>query len=143
MLDEFEMLEKGFFEAMDDDLNTAGALGHVFGMVRLMNRVLEDKSLRNKAGIRDLLSRFDALAASWADVLGVFGAEPSAFLEELRDTRAVRAGIDVDKVVKLMAERADARAARDFARSDATRDALAAMGIEVRDTPSGAVWDIA
>ena len=42
-----------------------------------------------------------------------------------------------------MAERAEARAAKDFARSDATRDALAAMGIEVRDTPSGAVWDIA
>ncbi len=143
VLDEFETLEKGFFEAMDDDLNTAGALGHVFGMVRLMNRILEDKSLRNKDGIRDLLARFDALAGTWSDTLGVFGAEPAVFLEELRDTRAERSGIDVEKVMKLMAERAEARAARDFARSDATRDALAGMGIEVRDTPSGAVWDIA
>ena len=143
VLDEFEMLEKGFFEAMDDDLNTAGALGHVFGMVRLMNRILEDKGLRNKEGIRDLLARFVKLAGVWSDVLGVFGTEPSAFLKELRDTRARRAGIDVTKVEELMAERAEARAAKDFARSDATRDALAAMGIEVRDTPSGAVWDIA
>lgn len=143
VLDEFDMLEKGFFEAMDDDLNTAGALGHVFGMVRLMNRILEDKGLRNKEGIRALLERFTALAGVWSDVLGVFGREPSEFLEELRDTRAGRAGIDVNKVMELMAERAEARAAKDFARSDATRDALAAMGIEVRDTPSGAVWDIA
>ena len=137
------MLEKGFFEAMDDDLNTAGALGHVFGMVRLMNRILEDKGLRNKEGIRDLLLRFIKLAGVWSDVLGVFGADPAEFLDELRNTRAERAGIDVNKVVELMAERAEARAAKDFARSDATRDALAAMGIEVRDTPSGAVWDIA
>ena len=143
VLDEFDMLEKGFFEAMDDDLNTAGALGHVFGMVRLMNRILEDKGLRNKEGIRALLARFTALAGVWSEVLGVFGREPSEFLEELRDTRAGRAGIDVNKVMELMAERAEARAAKDFARSDATRDALAAMGIEVRDTPSGAVWDIA
>ena len=132
-----------FIAAMDDDLNTAGALGHVFGMIRLMNRILEDKGLRNKEGIRDLLGSFIELAGVWSDVLGVFGAEPTAFLEELRNTRAERLGIDVNKVVELMAERAEARAAKDFARSDATRDALAAMGIEVRDTPSGAVWDIA
>ena len=143
VLDEFEPLEKGFFEAMDDDLNTAGALGHVFGMVRLVNRILEDKSLRNKEGTRVLLERFGRLASAWSDVLGVFGADPAAFLEELRDTRAVRAGIDMDRVRSLMEERAAARAAKDFAKSDATRDELAAMGIEVRDTPSGAVWDIA
>ena len=77
------------------------------------------------------------------DVLGVFGEEPTAFLEGLRDIRALRSGIDMEKVKALLAERAEARAAKDFARSDAARDALAAMGVEVRDTPSGAVWDIA
>ena len=143
VLDEFEGFEKGFREAMDDDLNTAGALGHVFGMVRLMNRLLEDKAVRNKEGFRQLIERFFAQAEAWSDVLGVFGEEPSAFLEALRDIRAVRSGIDMEKVNTLLAERAEARAAKDFARSDAARDALAAMGVEVRDTPSGAVWDIA
>jgi cysteinyl-tRNA synthetase len=55
----------------------------------------------------------------------------------------VRGGIDMTKVQALLAERAEARAAKDFARSDAARDELAAMGVEVRDTPNGAVWDIA
>jgi len=141
--EEFDALEKGFRDAMDDDLNTAGALGHVFGMVRLMNRILEDKALRNKEGTRQLIERFFVCAKAWSDVLGVFGVEPSVFLEELRDTRAVRSGIDMEKVNALLAERAEARAAKDFARSDAARDELAAMGVEVRDTPSGAVWDIA
>ncbi|MBR3881088.1 MAG: cysteine--tRNA ligase [Mailhella sp.] len=141
--EEFDALEKGFRDAMDDDLNTAGALGHVFGMVRLMNRILEDKALRNKEGTRQLIERFFVCAKAWSDVLGVFGVEPSAFLEELRDTRAVRSGIDMEKVNALLAERAEARAAKDFARSDAARDELATMGVEVRDTPNGAVWDIA
>ncbi|WP_298069329.1 cysteine--tRNA ligase [uncultured Mailhella sp.] len=143
MADEFEALEKGFFEAMDDDLNTAGALGHVFGMVRLMNRVLEEKALRGKEGVKILLTRFHTLAEQWAAILGVFGSDPAAFLEELRDTRALRSGVDRDKVLSLLAERAQARAARDFARADAARDELAALGVAVRDTPSGAFWDIA
>ena len=117
--------------------------GDVFGMVRLMNRLLEDKAVRNKEGFRLLIERFFKLADAWSDVLGVFGEEPTAFLEGMRDIRAVRSGIDMDKVKALLAERAEARAAKDFARSDAARDALAAMGVEVRDTPSGAVWDIA
>ena len=43
---------------------------------------------------------------------------------------------------ELLRERQEARAAKDFARSDAARDALAALGVEVRDTPEGPVWDI-
>lgn len=143
LAEEFDALEKGFFEAMDDDMNTAGALGHVFGTVRLMNRVLEEKSLRGKEGVRELLNRFHTLAQKWAAILGVFGAEPAIFLEELRDTKAARNGVDMGKIQTLLAERAEARAAKDFARADAAREALSAMGVLVRDTPSGAVWDIA
>ena len=142
ILEEFDSLEKGFFEAMDDDMNTAGALGHVFGMVRLINRVLEDKALRGKEGTRSLLERFLSVAQKWSDILGVFGNDPAAFLEQLRDIRALRNGVDMEKVLALLDERAQARAAKDFARSDAARDALAALGVIVRDTPSGAVWDI-
>ncbi len=143
LVEEYNFLEKSFFEDMDDDLNTAGALGHVFGTVRLMNRVLEEKSLRGREGVRDLLIRFHAFARQWVDILGVFGADPSAFLEELRNTKAARNGVDVSKVNKLLSERAEARAAKDFARADAARDALSAMGVQVKDTPAGAVWDIA
>ena len=48
----------------------------------------------------------------------------------------------MNKVVELLRERQEARAATDFARSDAARDELAALGVEVRDTPEGPVWDI-
>lgn len=139
---EFDDLNRAFFEAMDDDFNTAAALGHVFGIVRLVNRVLEDKPLKNCQGAAELLEKFARAAADWSATLGVFGARPEVFLRELRDTRAGRLGLDTARVENLLAERSEARAAKDFTRADAARDALSALGVQVRDTPEGPVWDI-
>lgn len=143
LMQEWEKLDKAFFEAMDDDCNTAAALGHVFGMVRLINRVLEDKALKNRQGALALLEKCVRAAADWNAILGVFGARPDDFLQELRNTRARRLGLDTARVESLLAERVEARAARDFARADAARDALNSLGVQVRDTPDGPVWDIA
>ncbi|MCH5277151.1 MAG: cysteine--tRNA ligase [Desulfovibrionaceae bacterium] len=140
---EWATLDRAFGEAMDDDCNTAAALGHVFGMVRLINRVLEDKALKNRQGTFALLEKFVRAVADWNAILGVFGAPPEDFLRDLRDTRARRLGLDMARVESLLAERAEARAARDFARADAARDALSALGVQVRDTPDGPVWDMA
>ncbi|MBP3731097.1 MAG: cysteine--tRNA ligase [Mailhella sp.] len=142
-LEEFKNLKSSFFGAMDDDLNTAGALGSVFGTVRLINRLLEDKSSKNKEGCRDLLAEFKELAGAWSQILGVFSQPPEQFLLELREVRAKRLGLDVGKIEELMQQRSHARAEKDFARADMVRGMIADMGVEVRDTPSGAVWDIA
>lgn len=143
VLDEFSTLERAFEEALADDLNTASAVGHIFGMVRLINRLLEDKGMRASDMTRELLGRFRAASARWSDILGLFGTEPKHFLLELRACQATRKGIDLSRVDGLMQERLDARKNKDFARSDALRDALQELGVAVRDTPEGAVWDIA
>ena len=48
----------------------------------------------------------------------------------------------MNKLVELLREPQEARASKHFARSDAARDELAALGVEVGDTPEGPVWDI-
>ncbi len=140
---EFAALETAFDDALNDDLNTASAIGHVFSAVRLVNRVLEDKGLRAGEGARDLLISFRKAMASWGEVLGLFVLPPATFLINLRNMRASRKHIDTSRVDALMGERREARKNKDFSRSDAIRDELAGLGIEVRDTPEGAVWDIA
>jgi len=75
-------------------------------------------------------------------VLGVFGLRPEAFLAQLKDCRAARAGIDAGRVEALLAERLEARKTKDFARSDAIRDELAVLRVEVKDTPQGQAWDV-
>ncbi|MGE4553222.1 MAG: cysteine--tRNA ligase [Desulfovibrionaceae bacterium] len=135
--------EEGFERSMDDDLNTAGALGHLFSAIRLAGRVLDDKTWRKAEAARDLLTRLRADVARWSEVFGVFAAQPASFLAELRATRAKRAGIDPARVAELLEARQEARKAKDFARSDALRDELAALGVEVKDTPTGPDWDVA
>ncbi|WP_428567933.1 MAG: cysteine--tRNA ligase [Solidesulfovibrio sp. DCME] len=140
---ELAKLEEGYAAAMDDDLNTAQALGHVFGLVRLAGRLMEDKTLAKSQETADVLRRILADLADWATVLGVFGSDSEAFLEALKASRAARLGIDAAKVEALLADRLQARQAKDFARSDAIRDALAGLGVTVMDTPAGQRWDVA
>ena len=140
---ELDTIAQSFTEAMEDDLNTAGALGHVFSAVRLAGRVCEDKNLRKSEGGQAFFNKFKALFADWSGILGIFGHNPEAFLTELRDNRAARAGIDPAKVQELLDARQAARKDKDFAKSDAIRDELLAMNVEVKDTPQGATWDVA
>lgn len=139
---EFDSLHKALDLALEDDCNTASALGHIFGMVRLANRLMEDKNLRAAEGSRDLLTLLRASLLQWGAVLGLFTQDPEAFLLELRTLRTRRKGIDTSLVDSLMQDRLSARQAKDFTRSDAIREQLTSMGIDIRDTPEGPVWDI-
>lgn len=140
---ELERLEASYDAAMDDDLNTAQALGHVFGIIRLAGRVLEDKTMAKSKETAVLARRILDDLAAWSKELGVFGGDSQEFLADLKACRLVRLGIDAAKVDALVAERQDARKAKDFARSDAIRDELAALGVTVMDTPTGPQWDVA
>ncbi len=142
MAEEWAALPKAFDAALEDDINTAQALGQVFAQVRLVNRLLEDKGLRAGEAGRDLLQEFLARAKEWEHRLGLFGLDPQAFLAELRSQRARRANIDVARVEELMIARQEARASKDFARSDSLRQEITDLGVSVRDTPEGQVWDL-
>ncbi len=60
----------------------------------------------------------------------------------LREKAAARRGIDGAEVEARIAERAEARKAKDFARGDAIRDALLARGVAILDGPEGTTWDV-
>ena len=82
---------------------------------------------------------FGAMSAS----LGIGADEPARFLTRVRDRRAQRLGIDGATVESSIVERAEARAQKDFARSDRIRDSLAAQGVELLDGPEGTSWRLA
>ena len=128
--------------SLEDDLNTAAALGYAFHLARVANRILEDKGLRKAADAgqtcREILSILKELGA----VLGLFQEDSSQFLHTLRSNRADRAGLDPGQVEDLIRQRQQARKDRDFARADSLRDQLAELGVSVQDTPAGPVWDV-
>ena len=108
-------LEERFRRAMDDDLNTAEAIGAIFEYIRDINQVFEtggDKKSAEEA--LDILDR----------VLGVLGLVP--------EDETVP-----DAVMDLVEQRQTARAAKDYVAADDLRERIAALGYEVKDTPEG------
>jgi cysteinyl-tRNA synthetase len=70
-------------------------------------------------------------------------ATGDAFASRTRERRLGIRGLDANAIDAKVKERTDARAAKDFARGDAIRAELAAMGVELLDTPGGATaWKV-
>ncbi len=115
---------QGFEAAMDDDFNTAVALGHLFDLVRAINQA------RDAGATQEQLAAAQATLRSLAEE--VFGLH-------LTPTDG-RHG-DIAPLVELLLEvRSELRKARQFALADRIRDRLAELGIQVEDTPHGSVW---
>jgi cysteinyl-tRNA synthetase len=127
--DELKRFEQRFIEVMDDDFNTAGAIGVLHELASHINRVLSSESpdLADAMVATSLLKRL-------GNLLGLF--HPRAH-------KPVGGGTDSlsDDLMKLIIElRASARARKDFATSDAIRDGLAKLGITIEDRADGSTW---
>jgi cysteinyl-tRNA synthetase len=139
---EYEDQSAAFDAAMADDMNTAGATGHIFSIVRLMNRIMEDKGMRKSEGAKTLFERFTTDLTKWSEILGLFGLDAESFLHELKIKRATRKNISIDAIEELMVQRLEARKNKDFEAADTIRGKLTDLGVDVRDTPTGPVWDV-
>ncbi len=106
-----------FESAMDDDLNTADAIGVLFDFARACNTFVTEP----RGG-----EAIDAAAKLFDELVGVLG-----LLQHKRETAAS------DEAMKLLEERQQARKAKDFARADAIREQLRQLGFAVEDTAQG------
>jgi cysteinyl-tRNA synthetase len=129
-----------FEEAMRDDFNTPRVLGDLSEVFKWLNETLV-KPVLSAEEIHSLDVVEQALR-SISGVLGVFHHDPSAFLTQLEHMRVEHKGVDVQRVQALIQERQKARAAKDFAKADAVRAQLSAMGVVIKDGPSGTQWEV-
>ncbi|MBX7074090.1 MAG: cysteine--tRNA ligase [Pirellulales bacterium] len=137
---QIEERRQRFIEAMDDDFNTGGAVGDLFELVRMLNRMidsgkLEDPSARSAESVK-LLQAGTLVLRELSAVLGLFQkpveAPDAAANNEL-----------VEQLMALFIElRAEARASKNFALGDKIRNRLAELNITLTDRPSGTEWKI-
>jgi cysteinyl-tRNA synthetase len=132
-------LRDRFQKALDDDLNTAQALGYLFDAVRLANRVLEAPAA--DPAYLAFLAHLSADIRELGQVLNLLQDDPAAMVARLRQQTADLA-LTPAEIEALIARRAAARKAKDFATADAIRKELDEKGILLEDTPKGTIWRV-
>lgn len=122
--------KQGFYEAMDDDFNTALAIANMFDLAKEINiyynEVMSKKANCNKEVVDNTLAIFTEMA----DIIGIL---------EFEDTSADD-GL-VDSLMNLIIDiRQNARKNKDWSTADKIRDELKNIGITLEDSPSGVRW---
>ncbi|MDR2947256.1 MAG: class I tRNA ligase family protein, partial [Candidatus Adiutrix sp.] len=120
-----------FGEAMDDDLNTARALGVVFDLVRALNKAASAGELEETAA-------YYAGLKLMGEELGLWQREPREFFAAVESRHASE--MSADDIEKMIAARAAARAAKDWAEADRIRNALLDKGVVLEDKAGATTW---
>jgi cysteinyl-tRNA synthetase len=129
-------LRRRFFEHMDDDFNTGGAVGVLFEWVTALNRFADDRKLEagGDAGEAEAFEQGARVLKELGRILGLFEQAPSgaAAGDEL-----------VQGLMQLLIDlRQEARKAKNFALADDIRKRLAALGVTLEDRPGGTGWRV-
>lgn len=127
---EVKAIFEGVYDALCDDMNTPVALAHIFDAVRIVNTAKEKRISLSAGDWETLVRLFDDI------VFGVLG---------LRDEESDggRSGKVITGLMEMVLEsRKEARAAKDWTRSDQIRDALKSLGISVKDGKEGVEWTV-
>lgn len=114
--------EERFVSAMDDDFNTADALGVIFDLARRLNIYLKESHPYNKVILGSVLKFYQ----EFNDIFEVLEIGEKQTLD--------------DEILALIARRDEARALKDWTTSDRLRDELVARGIVLEDTAHGTRW---
>lgn len=136
-------LTEKFNAAMDDDFNTAQALGYVFEVVRLTNNFAAEEKNISESDKAFIIKEAAMAFEYFGDVLGLFQSDPDRFFAADKANELRKRGLNIDEIENLIQKRQTARLERDWATADALRKQLADLGIELKDSAAGTNWMIA
>jgi cysteinyl-tRNA synthetase len=137
-----------FIRSMDDDLNTADAIAAIYELISEVNGVVSSGASKGyaKAALAELLELANVLGLlerAAADASGGKGGRGAEVGKGGKggegDPNGAEGADDADdaELQKLIEERAEARANKDWVKADKIRDELAARGVTLKDTPQG------
>lgn len=127
-----------FAEAMDDDFNTALAIGNIFELIRVVNKYLDGKPSGVKAV--ELVSKTRALLTEAGNVLNIFSRTPEEWSRALMSIKCPE--LKEEFIMTRIRERQSARDRKDWAASDAIRKELEEKGIVLEDKKEGTGWKV-
>ena len=126
-------LKEEFLQAMDDDFNTARAIGVLHDFVTAINRLINAQDFLLTESNYQLIQEADQL---FTEFLGILGININMEDQELADE-----GLSKQLIELILEVREGARQQKDWAMADKIRDGLKELGIIVKDTPQGVIWE--
>lgn len=135
-----EKLKAAFEAAMDDDFNTALAMGVIFDLAREVNTAVQKAGNEVSGAGREALQRALDLFQDFNGVMGIFQVEPQSG-RILLDKEVSGGSSLAEGLINLIIEiRQEARKKKDWAAADRIRDGLKELGVVLEDTPQGVRW---
>ncbi|MCI5224108.1 MAG: hypothetical protein D3924_15920 [Candidatus Electrothrix sp. AR4] len=135
-------LRQRFESAMDNDFNTAQALGHLFDGVKALNRATGMLAQTGSIDDLALVQQAGADVRELAGLLGLLQHDPEEYMRQKKEELLAAITLSEEEITALIDKRNAARKEKDWAASDAVRDELLAHNIELHDGPDGTTWDV-
>jgi len=137
-----ESFRARFEESMDDDFNTAQALGYFYDFQKNLNILLDISKGRPTEEIISLLRQGLNHFSHMGGIFGLFQEDPETYFREQKREGLKKMNLSEEKILKLIEERNVARKEKNWKIADEIRSDLLSKGIILEDTPSGTVWRI-
>ncbi|HPG53104.1 MAG TPA: cysteine--tRNA ligase [Smithellaceae bacterium] len=142
IIQSLQELGNKFGDALDDDFNTAKALGYVFESVRLLNNYFIAEKNASPEDKANVLKTSNELFAYFGSILGIFQEDPSNFFIFDKEKESFKRGLSIEKIEKLIEDRKAARMAKNWAKADEIRKQLLNMGVVLKDIDNTTSWII-
>lgn len=132
---------QGITNALNDDFGTPQAFAKIFEVVRLYNSQVK-RGLKANPSIIGKSQSFKKFILKFGKMMALFQEPPAQFLRTLDDMLLLKKNLKRQEIDQIVQKRAEARALKDFKKSDEYRDQLLALGISVSDSATGSEWEV-
>ena len=133
--DEYKKIVLEFEEEMDNDFNTATVISNLFNYVTLINKAIKEKDFEKATNL------VGAIIDIYG-VLGLFNQEADLVIESIKNIHLNRNNILEEYINKMIDDRKEFKANKDYQSADKIRDELLEKGISIKDVGSDTLWDI-
>jgi cysteinyl-tRNA synthetase len=137
-----ESFHTRFEEAMDDDFNTAQALGYFYDLQRCLNSLLDISKGHPTQEVISMLNQGLDHFVKTGWVFGLFRDDPEKYLAQRRKEGLKKLNLTEEEILRSIGERNLARKEKNYKKADEIRKDLLTKGIALEDTPSGTIWKI-